>query len=197
MRPDDSRPAGDDPSPTGDAPRTVIVMGVSGTGKTSVAVPLARRLGWTFREGDDLHPQANIDKMSAQIPLTDADRWPWLRRIVEAIRTEHAAGRSVVVTCSALRRSYRDVLREADPEMVFVHLSGDAGMIAARMAGRLHFMKPDMLQSQLATLEPPADDERYVTVDISASRAEVNEKVTTALASLAGTGRPSPNPSSA
>ncbi|MFX4272683.1 gluconokinase [Propionibacteriaceae bacterium Y1685] len=167
-----------------EAPRTVVVMGVSGTGKTSVATPLARKLGWTFLEGDDLHPDQNVAKMSAQIPLTDEDRWPWLRAIGAAILTEHAAGRSVVVTCSSLRRAYRDVLREADPEIVFVHLTGKPGIIMSRMASREHFMKPAMLQSQLDTLEPPAADERHVTVDISASRAEVNEAVTEKLAEL-------------
>jgi gluconokinase len=152
----------------------VVVMGVAGSGKTTVAALLAERLGHDVAEADEFHPQANIDKMSAGTPLTDADRWPWLDAIRDWLDGESDAGRSAVVTCSALKRSYRDELRRARGRVRFVHLSGDRELLAERMAGRSgHFMPPSLLPSQLATLEPLAADEDGLLVDVSASPHDI------------------------
>ena len=143
----------------------VTVMGVSGSGKTTVAAALAQRLRVPFVDADDLHPPANVAKMSAGIPLDDADRLPWLRTVGAWLADRAASGG--VTSCSALRRSYRDVLREAAPEQVFVHLAGDREVIARRVAGRPgHFMPAALVDSQFATLEPRAPDERGVTLDV-------------------------------
>ncbi len=140
-------------------------MGVSGSGKSTVAAVLAGRLGWDFEEGDDLHPQANVDKMAAGRPLTDGDRWPWLDRVKAWIDAHLDRGTSGVITCSALKRSYRDVLRRDG--VVFVLLYGDRDTIAARLATRQgHFMPVALLDSQFATLEPPGEDEAAIRVDI-------------------------------
>ena len=143
----------------------VTVMGVSGSGKTSVGAALAQRLHVPFEDADDLHPPANVAKMSAGIPLDDADRLPWLRT-VGAWLAEHAASGGVI-SCSALRRSYRDVLREAAPDQIFLHLASDREVIARRVAGRPgHFMPAALVDSQFATLEPLEPDERGVTLDV-------------------------------
>jgi carbohydrate kinase (thermoresistant glucokinase family) len=140
-------------------------MGVSGSGKSSVADALAARLGWDLAEGDDLHSPANVAKMAAGRPLTDDDRTPWLARVADWIDAELAAGHGAVVTCSALRRSYRDVLRR--PAVLFVHLDGPRDLLAARLGARQgHFMPVALLDSQLATLEPPGPHERAVRVGI-------------------------------
>lgn len=152
------------PEPQG-AIRVVVVMGVSGTGKSTVAALLAARLGWDLAEGDDLHPPANITKMIDGIALTDADRAPWLARIAAWIDQHRAAGRSGVITCSALRREYRDVLRR--PEVFFVYLTAPRTTIEARLAARRgHFMPRSLLDSQLAVLEPPTADEAATIVDV-------------------------------
>lgn len=145
--------------------RALVVMGVTGTGKTTIAQALARRIGAAFVEGDDLHSEANRAKMSTGVPLTDDDRRPWLKAVAAAIRD---ADVDAVATCSALRRSYRDLIRaETGCPVIFVHLSGDPTLIAERLAQRHgHFMPPSLLASQLATLEPPGADEPHVTVDI-------------------------------
>jgi len=149
-------------------PLHVVVMGVSSTGKTTVARGLAEQLGARFVEGDELHPQANIDKMAAGTPLTDEDRWPWLEAIAERTREVAAQGGSTVVTCSALRRAYRDVLRTAAEDTFFVHLHGTFNLLAQRMHERQgHFMPPALLQSQFETLEPLEDDERGALVDVT------------------------------
>jgi len=146
----------------------LVVMGVSGCGKSTVAGLLAGRLGWDLAEGDDMHPAANIAKMSAGHPLDDADRWPWLARIAEWIHTRTTAGRPGIVTCSALKRSYRDMLR--GPSVVFVYLAGSRELIARRLTARHgHFMPAALLDSQFATLEPPGPDEQAITVDITGS----------------------------
>ncbi|PPH24382.1 gluconokinase [Rathayibacter rathayi] len=151
--------------------RAVVVMGVSGSGKSTVASLLSGRLGWEFLEGDDLHPQANVDKMHAGIPLTDEDRAPWLAEIARVLEQRIAAGASVVVTCSALRRRYRDVLRRND--LVFAHLAGSRDRIAARLASRVgHFMPTTLLDSQFEALEPLGDDEFHVTVDVGGAPEE-------------------------
>lgn len=157
-------------------PRVVVVMGVSSTGKTKVGTRLAADHGWRFIEGDDLHPPSNIEKMSAGTPLTDEDRWPWLEAIVEHVRAALAADDRVVVTCSALRRSYRDVLRRADPdgEVFFVHLHGTFALLAERMELREgHFMPPALLQSQFETLEPLEPGETGALVDVTPTVEEV------------------------
>lgn len=143
----------------------VVVMGVAGCGKSTIGAGIAERLGVAFMDGDDLHPLENVTKMSAGIPLTDADRWPWLRDVGRALNDHHPGG--LVVACSALRRVYRTtILREA-PDAIFVHLQGSASLIGARLARRdAHFMPLALLQSQFETLEPLADDEPGFTVGI-------------------------------
>ncbi|MCC6498530.1 MAG: gluconokinase [Propionibacteriaceae bacterium] len=154
----------------------IVVMGVSGCGKTTVARSLAARLGWDFAEGDELHPPANIAKMSAGRPLTDADRRPWLAGIVA---WTVAARGDTVVSCSALRRSYRDQLRAAGGRTLFVHLDLPEPELTRRMAGRTgHFMPVDLLPSQLATLERlQPDEEAVVITDPLATEAVVEAVV--------------------
>ena len=145
----------------------LVVMGVSGSGKTTIAVPLAKSLGWRFQEGDDLHPPANVAKMHSGTPLTDADRWPWLRAIAALIDEWRAAGLSGVITCSALKRVYRDILIGDRPDVRLVYLQGDRALIAGRLQARHgHFMPATLLDSQFATLEEPGPDERPITVHI-------------------------------
>jgi len=154
----------------------LVIMGVSGSGKSTVGALLAGQLGWDFEEGDALHPPANVAKMAAGHPLDDEDRWPWLAMVAAWIRQHTAAGRPGVITCSALKKTYRDVLR--GDRVVFVYLAGPREQIAARMAARLgHFMSVAMLDSQLETLEPPTPDERVITIDITGTAAEEAEKI--------------------
>jgi carbohydrate kinase (thermoresistant glucokinase family) len=149
-------------------PPVLVLMGVTGSGKSTIGGILAGRLGWDLGEGDDLHPPENVAKMAAGHPLTDADRWPWLQRVRSWIDEHVAVGRAGVITCSALKRSYRDVLR--DPHVVFVHLHGTREQLAARLATRHgHFMPAALLQSQLADLEPPGEDEQALTIEIGPS----------------------------
>ena len=132
-----------------------VVMGVSGSGKTTVGRLIAERLGWAFVEGDDLHPEANRRKMAAGTPLTDEDRWPWLDRIAARMRRDDGEGHSIVVACSALRRSYRDRLRACGADVRFLHLTGAPALLRDRLERREgHFMPAGLLDSQLATLEP-------------------------------------------
>lgn len=155
-----------DPAASIPATTTIVVMGVSGSGKTSAAVELARRLGWRYIEGDDLHPAASVAKMAAGVPLDDDDRRPWLRRIAEVIGEHEAAGASVIVTCSALRRSYRDVLRAGHPSVWFAHVDVPREVLVRRLAARQgHYMPPSLLDSQLAALEPLGDDEPGGVID--------------------------------
>jgi len=152
----------------------VIVMGVSGSGKTTIAAGLAKRQGWLLLEGDSFHPSANIAKMKAGAPLTDADRWPWLHAIAAREDVLRAAGTSAVVACSALKRAYRDILIGARPDAVLLYLRGQKSLIAERMAARSgHFMPPALLDSQFATLEEPGPDEHPVVVDIGGSPESV------------------------
>jgi gluconokinase len=144
-----------------------IVMGVSGSGKTTVAAMLAGALGVAFLEGDDLHPRANVEKMRSGKPLSDEDRWPWLRAIAARIDQWRAEGNAGVVTCSALKRAYRDILIGDRPEVRLVYLRGSQQLIHERMAARHeHFMPVGLLDSQFATLEEPGPDERPIVVDV-------------------------------
>jgi gluconokinase len=150
----------------------LVVMGVSGSGKSTIAAALDRRLHWEFAEGDDMHPEANVHKMSEGIPLTDEDRWPWLRRVAAWITERTDAGRPGIVTCSALKRSYRDLLR--GPHVVFVYLDGSPAKIHQRMAARTdHYMPVSLLTSQLQTMEPPAADENVLVVGIGGTPDEI------------------------
>ena len=146
----------------------IVVMGVSGSGKTTVGERLAGQLGWTFVEGDKLHPEANVEKMRAGIPLTDADRWPWLDRIGEELKDWSRHTRSGVMTCSALKRAYRDRIRLARPDVGFVYLQGSAALIGARVASRHHeYMPASLSQSQFDALEEPTPDEGVLTIEAS------------------------------
>ncbi len=145
----------------------VVVMGVSGSGKTTVAAGIAQAEGWTMLEGDSFHPPANIVKMHAGTPLTDDDRWPWLRAIAAREDELLATGQSAVVACSALKRAYRDILIGGRPDTLLIYLQGSQELIAERMRARKgHFMPPALLDSQFATLEAPGPDERPIVVDI-------------------------------
>ncbi|MFC1229238.1 MULTISPECIES: gluconokinase [Streptomyces] len=166
-------------------PHVVVVMGVAGTGKTTIGPLLAARYGVPYAEGDDFHPPANIAKMSAGTPLDDEDRWPWLDAIGEWAHGR--AGLGGVVSSSALKRSYRDRLRAAAPDVVFVHLTGDRALVEDRMSHREgHFMPTALLDSQFATLQPLETDETGVAVEVSGSPEEITEQAVAALADLSG-----------
>ena len=148
-------------------PVVLVVMGVSGSGKSTIARPVAERLGWSFQEGDDLHPKSNIEKMRSGHPLDDADRAPWLAAVHAWIDAQAAAGHNGVITCSALKRAYRDRLRDGQPATRFVYLQGDEAVIRERVDGRRgHFMPPSLLDSQFQDLEPPTPDEHAIVIDI-------------------------------
>ncbi|MFE9677971.1 gluconokinase [Streptomyces sp. NPDC006259] len=169
-------------------PHVVVVMGVAGTGKTTIGPLLAARLGVPYAEGDDFHPQANIAKMSAGTPLDDDDRWPWLDAIGDWAHGR--AGLGGVVSCSALKRSYRDRLRAAAPRIAFLHLAGDRTLIEDRMAHRHgHFMPTALLDSQFATLQPLEADETGVAVDVTGTPEEITERAAKALDGCPGTQR--------
>ena len=149
---------------------TIVLMGVSGVGKSSVAAAREQALGWPFAEGDDFHPAANVAKMHAGIPLDDADRRPWLAAIAGWIGAEEAAGRDGIVTCSALKTAYRDTLREGHPSVWFADLTAPPEVIASRLDHRVgHFMPPSLLASQLDALEPLRADEQGATIDAAGS----------------------------
>ena len=162
-------------------PMHVVVMGVSATGKTSVGELLAEELGCEFVEGDSLHPRRNIEKMEAGTPLTDEDRWPWLQAIADLVAVRDHEGTSTVVTCSALKRKYRDILRDAAPTF-FVHLDAPFQVLEARMQQRTkHFMPTSLLRSQFDTLEPLDEDESGAVVDVSPPIDEVVEEAVNAV----------------
>ena len=153
-----------------ETPCALVVMGVSGSGKSTIAEHLASRLGWRYVDGDLFHPASNVAKMSAGHPLTDEDRWPWLRAIAAEIDQLLAAGTSSVVACSALKHVYRDILVHGRGDIRIVFLNGSQELIAKRLAARKgHFMPPGLLDSQFRTLEPPQPSERPVTVSIDPS----------------------------
>ncbi len=163
-------------------PLTLVVMGVSGVGKSSVAAELVDATGWVFAEGDEFHTQANRDKMAAGHPLDDDDRWPWLRRLADWIGEQEAAGQGAVVTCSALKRAYRDLLCDGHPSVRFVHLTASDELVAERISARKgHYMPPTLLESQLRTLEPLQPDEPGVAVDTTGDQASVARSALDAL----------------
>lgn len=151
-----------------------VVMGVSGCGKTTIGTALARALGVPFVEGDDLHPPENVERMAAGIPLTDADRAGWLRALSQRLAGARSSSAGLVMSCSALKRAYRDVLRTGDPGVRFIFLDGPREVIAERLASRTgHFMPAALLDSQLATLEPPGPDEGAWRCDLTDSADDI------------------------
>ncbi|MDP9986693.1 gluconokinase [Arthrobacter sp. FW306-05-C] len=163
----------------------LVVMGVAGSGKSTLAAALSQQLGWACAEADEFHPESNIAKMTQGIPLQDEDRWPWLQEIRDWMSAQAAAGTSTVLTCSALKRSYRHLLSQAEGRVVFLHLDGGADLISQRMQGREgHFMPPTLLPSQLATLEPLTQEELEsgsLRLDIARSPEELVAAVVNAL----------------
>jgi gluconokinase len=165
----------------------LVVMGVAGSGKTSVGEALAERLGWPFVDGDAFHPETNRRKMAGGAPLTDEDRRPWLDAVAAEMRRLDEAGVSAVVACSALKRSYRDRLKAGAREVAFVHLAGTRELLATRIrARRGHFMPPELLDSQIATLEPPGADENAVTIDVAPQVATIVDEILRRLGLAAG-----------
>jgi carbohydrate kinase (thermoresistant glucokinase family) len=159
----------------------VVLMGVSGAGKTTIGHALADTLGWPFYDADDFHPPENVAKMAAGVPLTDEDRWPWLARIASEMRRVSQAHGNAILACSALRKAYRDVLATAG-DVRFVHLAGDYDTIAARLAHRRHdYMPATLLASQFATLEAPTGS---LTIDV---RGSIEDQVAAIRAALVGT----------
>ena len=159
--------------------KLIIVMGVSGSGKSVVGEALAKKIEAHFIDGDDLHPQSNIDKMAAGIPLTDEDRHGWLKSIAKVGHKDSENEHVCVIACSALKKKYRDMLREDNPNICFVFLSGDYKLIAKRVEGRKHhFMHLDMLKSQFETLEvPTAEETDVITVNVAAHVAEIVKEI--------------------
>ncbi|ACI52110.1 carbohydrate kinase, thermoresistant glucokinase family [Gluconacetobacter diazotrophicus PA1 5] len=166
------------PEAAGIRPQILVIMGVSGCGKTTVAEGLHNILGWPYQEGDLLHPRANVEKMAAGIPLTDEDRWPWLAQCRAWIEARIRDGGGGILTCSALKRAYRDVLRQGDMDpVVFVYLKVPESILKARLARRTgHYMPPSLLPSQLATLEEPTADEHALVIESENAPAEVIAK---------------------
>jgi carbohydrate kinase (thermoresistant glucokinase family) len=156
----------------------VVVMGVSGSGKSTVAALLAGALGCQFQEGDDLHPRENVEKMRSGVPLADADRLPWLRKIAEEIDGWRARGECGVLTCSALKRSYRDIIIDDRRDLVLVYLKGSRDLIHQRLIARHeHFMPVALLESQLSTLEEPTPDEHPIAIDVGGQPAEIAQEI--------------------
>jgi gluconokinase len=161
-----------------DSPSVLVVMGVSGCGKSTIAAMLAHRLHWIYEDGDWFHPQSNIEKMHHGEPLDDADRWPWLHAIADWIDATRLSGRHGVVACSALKRAYRDILVGARRDVRIIYLKGDRDLIARRVAARAdHFMPPGLLDSQFEALEEPKADERPIVVSIVPHPREIVETI--------------------
>ncbi|WP_347756337.1 gluconokinase [Agrococcus sp. ProA11] len=168
----------------------MIIMGVQGSGKSTIGAALATRLNIDFIDGDDLHPKANKDKMAAGIPLDDEDRVPWLKIIGQTIADGRESGRIVIVACSALKRWYRELLRSSAADLIFVHLSGDASLLADRLAHRDHaFMPTTLLDSQMETLEPLAPWESGIVISIEQDPVAIVDEVSRMLMARAA-GRP-------
>jgi gluconokinase len=171
-------------------PSVLVIMGVSGSGKSTIASMLAHRLNWIFEEGDWFHPPSNIEKMHSGVPLTDEDRWPWLHGIAAWIDATRRAGNHGIIACSALKRSYRDILVGGRPDVRLVYLKGDRELIARRLAARdAHFMPPSLLDSQFASLEEPHPDEHAIVVSIAPHPREIVEEIVKRLGKAAA---PSP-----
>ena len=159
-------------------PCALIVMGVSGSGKSTIGEKLAQRLAFSYEDGDKFHPPANVAKMSAGQPLTDEDRWPWLQAIADEIDRICLAREHAVIACSALKRAYRDVLVHGRNDVRIVYLQGSQQLIADRLAQRKgHFMPPGLLDSQFKTLEPPDASEHAVTVSIDGAVDEIGDDI--------------------
>jgi gluconokinase len=157
------------------SPQAIVLMGVSGCGKTSVGERLSQILGWPFFDGDDFHPTGNVAKMSQGIPLNDDDRAPWLAILHDLIADHLQAGKSMILACSALKQKYRDQLEEGNPEVLMIYLKGDFNLIFERMSTREdHYMKAEMLRSQFEALEEPAD---AITVNIDKNLEEIVEEI--------------------
>jgi gluconokinase len=179
------------------ATTSIVVMGVSGSGKSTVAAGLVERLGWEFAEGDDFHPPANVEKMRTGRPLDDDDRLPWLKTLAAWIGEHEQAGTSVVVTCSALKRSYRDLLRDGHPSVWFAHVTVDADLLRERVEQRTgHYMPSSLLESQLATLEPLQSDEPGASISGAGAPADVVAELLDALEAERGPRAPDRLPSS-
>jgi gluconokinase len=186
-RPDQSRQSGESwegghsVSRSGD-PSVVVVMGVSGCGKSTIASMLAQRLNWIYEDGDWFHPPSNIEKMHRGEPLTDEDRWPWLHGIAAWIDATRHVGNHATIACSALKRAYRDILVGERRDVRIVHLKGDRDLIARRLSARDgHFMPPSLLDSQFAALEEPQDDERPIVVSIAPHPREIVDEIVSKL----------------
>jgi gluconokinase len=159
-------------------PSVVVVMGVSGSGKSTIAAMLAHRMHWVYEDGDWFHPRSNIEKMHSGIPLTDEDRWPWLEAIAAWIDATRKAGSHGVIACSALKRAYRNILVDDRPHVRLVYLKGGHDLVARRLAARDgHFMPRSLLESQFAALEEPQPDERAIVVSISPHPREIVETI--------------------
>jgi carbohydrate kinase (thermoresistant glucokinase family) len=158
--------------------RVMIVMGVSGVGKTTVAEELAKRLGWAFSDGDAFHPPANVEKMRGGTPLTDDDRWPWFRIIAAEIDRHRAEGKGFVIACSALKRAYRTILMEGRPDVRLVYLKGSRELIMRRLQQRKgHYFPANLLDSQFETLEEPDSSEHALTVPIDGPVARIVDDI--------------------
>jgi gluconokinase len=177
--------------PTLATPVVLVVMGVSGSGKSTIGGLLAERLGWTFEEGDSLHPAANVEKMAAGIPLTDEDRWPWLAKIADWIDNRLDTGENGIVTCSALKRSYRNVLNRRGSGVEFVYLAVELAELTERVEHREgHFMPASLLDSQLETLEVPTASEPAIQVDADPDARLVVDRILRDLGLTAKTTEP-------
>jgi len=167
-----------DRQPAHNRPMVIVVMGVASSGKTTVAKLLAETLGWQYQEGDALHPPENVAKMSAGTPLGDADRIPWLRLIAKRIDAWRSSGEAGVVTCSALKHAYRDIIIGERADVGLVHLRGSRELIGRRMAARkVHFMPTALLDNQFATLQEPSAEERAIIVDVGGAPAEIVDEI--------------------
>lgn len=177
--------AGAVPGSPGGSPLHLVFMGVSGSGKSTAMLAVEERLGWEYAEGDDFHPPENVAKMASGRPLTDADRWGWLDSLAVWTKERDEQGISTLLSCSALRRAYRDVLRRGG-HTFFVHLVGDKGLLLQRMESREHFMPSSLLESQLDTLEPLQPDEEGLVVDVAQAPERIAAMVLARLGLVAG-----------